>query len=205
MGAGEDQLATKALILLAGDPFLLWRTPRGNTRTHMQRMHAHIWFHIAQKGPFCTSSICSLKSSLWPHRCPASPVVVLWQGVGKKSEWPVGATGRQAGGAETREHTSPSRPPFIIQFSGAKCLLSAHCRFPPSSLSSCSWLLSAWYWHPSSTVPRWSSYTSSCSCSVASWCISCLSTSSASPGVCRWPPYISSCSWKLLQLLKIID
>ncbi|XP_019306539.1 b(0,+)-type amino acid transporter 1-like isoform X8 [Panthera pardus] len=79
-----------------------------------------------------------------------------------------------------------------------------HCRSPPSSLSSCSLLLSTWCWRPSSTTPRLSSCTSSCSCSVASRSISCLSISTASPGVCRWPPCISSCSWKLLQPLKML-
>ncbi|XP_042789539.1 b(0,+)-type amino acid transporter 1-like isoform X2 [Panthera leo] len=79
-----------------------------------------------------------------------------------------------------------------------------HCRSPPSFLSSCSLLLSTWCWRPSLTTPRLSSCTSSCSCSVASQSISCLSISTASPGVCRWPPCISSCSWKLLQPLKML-
>ncbi|XP_008698607.1 b(0,+)-type amino acid transporter 1 isoform X1 [Ursus maritimus] len=82
--------------------------------------------------------------------------------------------------------------------------LCVHGRSPPSSLSSCSLLLSTWCWHPSSITPRLSSCTSSCSCSVASRSISCLSTSSASPSGCKWPPCISSCSWKLLQPQKML-
>lgn len=121
---------------------------------------------------------------------------VLWQGLeeGDGGRW---KTGRQAGGTEPRGHKPR---PVPLHHPG----LCVHGRSPPSSLSSCSLLLSTWCWHPSSITPRLSSCTSSCSCSVASRSISCLSTSSASPSGCKWPPCISSCSWKLLQPQKML-
>ena len=194
----KGQLDHQALTLLAGDAFLLWRILGENSGSRTERGCMHPARLITERIRLGTKV-----SASWRGLCsPAGVSLGLMSCYGRL--WKRGVDGRwkqqEGGQAEGTDPKCPVPLPGMSSSSRSLC----PCRSPSSSLPPWSLHLSTWCWCPSWPIPSQSSCMSSCSCSVASRSISCLSTSGTSPGVCRWSPCISSCSWKLLQPRRML-